>query len=104
MRDIIIYVAPWWEKYLSKRSPLKHTCSWRAKLIVLWILNRQPKYSYVEKAKLEKLVKELYNHKKIGKSHIDLDNLLGEGDLPIQESIIIRKSAENFLLSTQILS
>ena len=22
MRDIIIYVAPWWEKYLSKRSLL----------------------------------------------------------------------------------
>ena len=54
-----------------------------------------------ERAKLEKLVKELYNNKKIGKSHIDLDDLLGEGDLPIQESIIIRKSAEKFLLSTQ---
>ena len=44
---------------------------------------------------------ELYNNNKIGKSHIDLDDLLGEGDLPIQESIIIRKSAEKFLLSTQ---
>ena len=27
--------AWWWEKYLSKRSPLKHTCSRRDKLIVL---------------------------------------------------------------------
>ena len=44
---------------------------------------------------------ELYNNKKIGKSHIDLDDLLGEGDLPVQESIIIRKSAEKFLLSTK---
>ena len=35
MRDIIIYVARWWEKYLSKRSPLKHTCSWNDKLIVI---------------------------------------------------------------------
>ena len=52
-----------------------------------------------ERAKLEKLVKESYNNKKIGKSHIDLDDLLGEGDLSIQESI--RKSAEKFLLSTQ---
>ena len=52
-----------------------------------------------ERAKLEKLVKELYNNKKIGKLHIDLDDLLG--DLPIQERIIIRKSAEKFLLSTQ---
>ena len=26
---------------LSKRSPLKHTCSWRDKLIALQILNRQ---------------------------------------------------------------
>ena len=43
MRDIIIYVAWWWQKYLSKRSPLKHTCSWRDKLIVLWILNRHAK-------------------------------------------------------------
>ena len=43
----------------------------------------------------------LQTNKKIGKSHIDLDDLLGEGDLPIQESIIIRKSAEKFLLSTQ---
>ena len=54
-----------------------------------------------ERAKLEKLIKKLYNNKKVGKSHIDLDDLLGEGDLPIQESIIIRKSAEKFLLSTQ---
>ena len=35
--------ARWWEKYLSKHSPLKHTCSWRDKLIVLWMLNRQAK-------------------------------------------------------------
>ena len=54
-----------------------------------------------KRAKLEKLVKELYKNKKIGKSYFDLDDLLGEGDLPIQESIIIRKSAEKFLLSTQ---
>ena len=31
MCDTIIYVARWWEKYLSKRSPLKDTCSWRDK-------------------------------------------------------------------------
>ena len=43
MRDIIIHVARWWEKYLSKLSHLKHACSWRDKLIVLWILNRQAK-------------------------------------------------------------
>ena len=43
MRDIIIYIARWWEKYLSKRSLLKYTCSWRDKVIVLWILNRQAK-------------------------------------------------------------
>ena len=54
-----------------------------------------------ERVKLEKLVNELYSNKKIGKSHIHLDDLLGEGDLPVQESIIIRKSAEKFLLSTQ---
>ena len=54
-----------------------------------------------ERAKIEELVMELYNNKKVGKSHIDLDDLLGEGDLPIQESIIIRNSAEKFLLSTQ---
>ena len=43
MCDIIIYVAQWWGKYLSKLSPLKHTCLWCDKLIVLWILNRQVK-------------------------------------------------------------
>ena len=43
MCDIIIYVARWWEKYLSKRNFIKHTCSWRDKLIVLWTLNRQAK-------------------------------------------------------------
>ena len=25
----------WWEKYLSKRSVIRHTCSWHDKLIVL---------------------------------------------------------------------
>ena len=43
MHDIIIYVTQWWEKYLLKRSPLKHTCLWCDRLIVLWILNRQAK-------------------------------------------------------------
>ena len=43
LRDIIIYVARWWEKYLSKLIPLKHSCWWRDKLIVLWILNREAK-------------------------------------------------------------
>ena len=33
MRDIIIYVALWWEKYLSKRSLIKHSCSWRVNLL-----------------------------------------------------------------------
>ena len=37
------YARRWWEKYLSKRSLLKHTCSWRDKLIVLSILKRQAK-------------------------------------------------------------
>ena len=37
------YFARWWEKYLSKSSLLKHTCSLRDKLIVLWLLNRQAK-------------------------------------------------------------
>ena len=36
--DIVIYVARWWEKYLSKCSPVKHTCSWRDKLIILYIV------------------------------------------------------------------
>ena len=38
MHDIIIYVAWWWEKYLSKRSLVKHTCSWPNKLIVLLLM------------------------------------------------------------------
>ena len=43
MRHIITYVARWWERYLSKRSLIKHTCSWRDKLTVLWTLKRQAK-------------------------------------------------------------
>ena len=35
MCDIIIYIAGWWEKYLSKRSLINHTCSSRDKRIVL---------------------------------------------------------------------
>ena len=35
--------SPWWEKHHSKRSLIKHTCTWREKLIVLWTLNRQAK-------------------------------------------------------------
>ena len=36
MRDIIIYVARWWEKNLSKCSLIKHTCLWHDKLIALF--------------------------------------------------------------------
>ena len=43
MRDIIIYAARWWDRYPSKHSLIKHTCSWRDKLIVLLTLNRQAK-------------------------------------------------------------
>ena len=32
-----------WGKHFSKRSLIKHNCSWRDKLIVLWTLNRQAK-------------------------------------------------------------
>ena len=37
-----------------------------------------------ERAKIEKLVKELYSNKKVGESHIDLDDLLGVGDFPFK--------------------
>ena len=46
----------WWEKYLSKRSLLKHTYSWRDKLIVLWILNRQAKTLYFDQNVLTRVV------------------------------------------------
>ena len=35
MRDIIIYAAQQIEKYLLKRSLMKHSCSWQDKLIIL---------------------------------------------------------------------
>ena len=43
IRNIFIYVARWWEMYLSKRSLLKHTCSWRHRSIILWTLIRRVK-------------------------------------------------------------
>ena len=42
-RNISHHWARWWEKYLSKRSPSKHTCSWRDNLIELWTVSRQAK-------------------------------------------------------------
>ena len=41
--DIIIDVPQWWEKCLSKRDRIKHTCSWSNKPILLWTLNRKAK-------------------------------------------------------------
>ena len=41
MRHIIIYVARWWKKYLSKRSLIKHNCSWRVNLLYYNILASQ---------------------------------------------------------------
>ena len=34
-RAKMVEVSWWWEKYLAKCSLIKHTCSWRDKLIVL---------------------------------------------------------------------
>ena len=36
------FFSKWWKNYLSKRSLIKRTCSWR-EVIVLWTLNRQAK-------------------------------------------------------------
>ena len=38
MRDIIFNIARWWEKYLSKRSFIKYTCSWRVNLLYLIVV------------------------------------------------------------------
>ena len=41
-----------WEKYLSKRSLIKHTCSWRDKLIVLIeLLFIEKKFEYLHVTK-----------------------------------------------------
>ena len=48
MCNIIIYVFRWWDKYLSKRSLIKHTCSWYDKPIILWTLNRQVKIFFAD--------------------------------------------------------
>ena len=39
------FFARWREKYLSKRSPLEYTCSWRDKLIVLFWKVMLPKHN-----------------------------------------------------------
>ena len=36
--------ARWWVRYLSKRSLIKHTCSWHDKLIIWWTLTEKWKY------------------------------------------------------------
>ena len=57
MRDIIIYVARWWEKYLPKRSLRKNTCSWRDKLIVLWTTEQTSKniFTFIKNVNMEKV-------------------------------------------------
>ena len=43
-REILLPLSrQYWKKHLSKHSLIKHTFSWRDKLITLWILNRQAK-------------------------------------------------------------
>ena len=37
--------AQWWEKYLSKRIPHKHTCSWHDRLAKIW---RRNKWNLIE--------------------------------------------------------
>ena len=37
------FFSRWWEKYPSKCSLIKHTCSWCDKTIALWTLKRQAK-------------------------------------------------------------
>ena len=71
MRDIIIYVARWWEKYLSKRSLIKHTCSWRDKLIALRTLKRQAKI-FLRISKMEMLDVWLISENTIDTSCLDL--------------------------------
>ena len=60
--------ARWWEKYLSKCSPLKHTCSWHDKLIVLWILNRQAKISLCMGRKFLQVLMAPENQETLGKN------------------------------------
>ena len=70
MCDIIIYVAQWWEKYLQKRSLIKHTCSWRDKLIILWTLKRQAKifFTYITYSTFSKgSMKKTRNHSRSSK-------------------------------------
>ena len=43
MRICNYVVFQLWEKYVSKRSLIKHTCSCRYKLTKIWTLNRQSK-------------------------------------------------------------
>ena len=41
------YFSRWWEKYLSKRSLIKHTCSWRVNLLYYEHWTDKRKYFYV---------------------------------------------------------
>ena len=66
MCDIIIYIARWWEKYLSKRSLIKHTCSWRDKLLHYEHWTDKQKYFYVYWAKLFAVAGIKYFNGKVG--------------------------------------
>ena len=45
-REILLPSSGWWEKYLSKRGQLKHTCSWHDKLLYYEYWTDKQKYLY----------------------------------------------------------
>ena len=51
-------ITRWSEKYFSKDSLIKHTFSWRDKLIILWKLNRKAK-----KISLRKFEQKFYSNR-----------------------------------------
>ena len=53
-----------------------------------------------ERAKLEKDIKEIFYKNNCHKLNITIDDILGENDLPSQDSIIVRKKVEEFILAT----
>ena len=112
MCDTIIYVALWWEKYLSKRSLIKHTCSWRDKLILLWTLNRQAKIflrisHYCTLAKFTKQLQEIWCYRQLlgnyGLSNIATRNkkhsAFHEGSFVVSYTALYETSKKIFSLS-----
>ena len=112
---ILQWYFRWWEKYLSKRSLIKHTCSWRVNLLYYEHWTDKQKYFYVYQKtlanirKLEKTVikyssytNHLHFFLRCHHNKILPKELQPKSRIKIERSKIILQRASKLLLQERI--